>query len=354
MSLKIYIHGNCQATAIAELFREALSDKASVVAREVFSVDVDVGSNEIAQLLRWADVVISQPVVEGYRGVDFLSTSWLSSQIKVSAVFLKVPVIYDRTQLPQCFNLRELHEGRLAYHDAHALDYFLNGFSVEDFLRDTRRSDFLSEKFVQSEALLSLREILRREREAEVDIRVSDSLTAALDVRQPMLSVNHPDRGLLAELTNRLLVRMGRVEAVAVAGTPMLDHFVVPPYLSTALGLGHDGAGMDFDRVRHDARWESRDDYFTEVFSIYAHLGREKVGSICAGQHDLGAYLQRFKEDSSGGGRDPKETIDAMYRGFFGRTPESKEALYHLQVLKQAGFEALLGQFLAFSKANGG
>ena len=46
--------------------------------------------------------------------------------------------------------------------------------------------------------------------------------------------------------------------------------------------------------------------------------------------------------------------IDAMYRGFFGRTPDTKESLYHLRVLKQAGFEVLLGQFLTFSKMNGG
>ncbi len=354
MSLNIYVHGNCQATAIAALLREALGREASVVAREVFSIDLEQGAAEIAHLVQNADVVVSQPIGEGYRGVEFLSTAWIAANIKIGARLLKVPIIYDRTHLPQCFPLAELYEGRLAYHDAHALEYFLRGASVDEFLHDTERSDFLPPGFVLFEALHSLREILTRERDAEVDIQVSDSLADALVARQPMLSVNHPDRGLLVETTNRLLAKMGRPETVSVVGEPMLDHFIMSPYLSTALGLGHDGAGMDFDRVRHDACWEERDDYFKEVFSVYAFLGKERVGAACGAHDNLAAYLDRFRKFAGYNSKDPRLMIEGMYKGFFGRMPETKEALYHLQVLKQAGFEVLLGQFLTFVKAHRG
>ena len=335
------------------LLEEALGRKASINAREVFSVDLGVGANDVVNLVRNADIIISQPVNDGYRGVEFLSTTWISKNIKRGGRLLKVPIVYDRTHLPQCYPLARLHEGRLAYHDAHALDYYLRGASAEDFLRDTRRSDFFSKSFILSEAIRSLQEILRREREAKVDVPVSDSLAEALAVRQPMHSVNHPDRALLAELTNRLLAQMGRSETAIAAGESVLDHFVMPPYLSTALGLGHNGAGMDFERVRYDSRWESRDDYFKEVFSAYARVGREGVDAACAGQRDLGAYLQRFRRSRRVASEDPQDVIEAMYRGFFGRNPGTKEILYHLQVLKEAGFEALLGQFLTYSRTNG-
>lgn len=353
MSLNIYVHGNCQATAIASLLQEVLEDKASIEAREVFSVNLDQG-DDITSLVENADVIISQPIGAGYRGVEFLSTAWIGAHVKAGGCLLKVPVIYDRTHLPQCFPLAGLHDGRLAYHDAHALDYFLCGLSADEFLRDTGRSDFLSDSFVLSEAIRSLNEILRREHDANVDIRVSDSLVEALAVRQPMSSVNHPDRGLLVEVANRLLTKMGRSERVAVDGEPLLDHFVIPPYLSTVLALGHTGTGMDFERVRHDARWEDRHDYFKEVFSTYEVIGQERLGEACASQHELGAYLARRRHSVGAGFQDSRALVEGMYRGFFGRNPDTSEVLHHLKVLKQAGFEVLLSQFLALSKANGG
>ncbi len=140
MTLKIYVHGNCQAPALGDLVAEACGNSVEVTTRQVFSLDLEKDVEGYRRDVMTADVILTQPVSENYRGVEFLSSDWIKVNARADATILTVPVIFHRGQLPQCFPMTSWHEDRLAYHDAHALDYFLNGKEADAFLDHAART----------------------------------------------------------------------------------------------------------------------------------------------------------------------------------------------------------------------
>ena len=347
--MKIHIHGNCQAPALAEILAQACGPAVSVTNRQVFNLDLEQKREVDAyrQDIDSADVVITQPVADGYRGTQLLSTRWIREHVKPTAQVLVIPVVYHRGQLPQCFTLSDYHDGRLAYHDAHAIDAFLTGTGLESFLWETSRSDFLPEVFVQAELARTSIELLRREREANVDVAASASIAHRLLTEQAMYAVNHPSRSILLEMSQHLLKLMGRSEQVQRDGIDMLSSFVMPPYLSTMIGLGSPAAGIDLDNVRVNDKLETRQRYFEGVFEAYSRIGRAGLDVAISRHPDVGAYLRRYRQVKSGAPMiDERAFVETLYRQFLDRSPNSGEVAAHIMGLRSLGVQGTLATFV--------
>lgn len=341
--MRIYVHGNCQAPALADLIGQACGAAVEVVSRQVYSIDLDAEGAAHIRDVQTADVILTQPVADGYRGTDILSTSWMRANARRDAIFLVFPVIYHRGLLPQCYTLADFHNGRLAYHDAHALDYFLMGEDADAFVRATGRSDFLPESFVLSELSRTTLELLRRERTLGVDVPVSDIIAARLTIGQPMYTVNHPSRAVMTDLANRVLARLGRVELASPDGIDMLDLFIMPPYLSTALALGHSGAGVWLDDMSAEGFIEPRLDFFRHVFQEYEKIGRSRLRQAVAENPEIAGYLARYENAKvQGVSRDMSDLVDALYKTFLDRAAAPDEILHHLQTVRLSGFSTMV------------
>ena len=344
--MRIYVHGNCQAPALADLIAQACGGAVDVISRQVYSIDLEAEGAAHIHDVETADVILTQPVADGYRGTDILSTSWMRARARKDAIFLVFPVIYHRGLLPQCFTLADYHTGRLAYHDAHALDYFLMGEGAEAFVRATNRSDFLPESFVLSELSRTTLELLRRERAFAVDLPVSDIIASRLMSGQPMYTVNHPSRTVMADLADRVLERLGRPERASPDGVDMLDLFIMPPYLSTALALGHPGQGVWLDDMSADGVMETRLDFFGHVFEAYEEIGRDRLRDVVTGHPEISGYLARYEHGRrQGAGRDLSDLVDVLYKTFLDRPAAPDEVLHHLQTVRLSGFSDLLSAF---------
>ena len=343
--VKIYIHGNCQAPALAGLLSEALPASTQVSSRQVYDVDLALEGKAYENDIRTADVILTQPVTPGYRGTEILSTPWIVENAKPDAKVLLFPVAYHRGQIPQSFPLPELLSGRLAYHDAHAVDFFLRGESVEAFVDATSASDFLPKAFVQSEMMATTMEMLRREHAIRFDVTIMDIIASEMMTTQPLLTVNHPQRSIMVQIANRLLPLLNRPERVELQGAPILDHYIVAPYLSTALGLGHHGTDLRMDEVGYLGAWETRQTFYEAVFEEYRRAGRDALLSAMS-RSDLPKYLKRFRASKAAGfTSNDRLLIEGLYQAFFGRAAESHEVLHHLRTLEHAGLPAVLHGF---------
>ena len=344
--MRIYVHGNCQAPALADLIGQACGAAVDVVSRQVYSIDIEAEAAAHIHDVETADVILTQPVADGYRGTDILSTSWMRARARKDSIFMVFPVIYHRGLLPQCFTLGDYHTGRLAYHDAHALDYFLMGEDAESFVRATNRSDFLPESFVLSELSRTTLELLRRERTFAVDVPVSDIIATRLMTDQPMHTVNHPSRAVMADLADRVLERLGRGERALPHGIDMLDLYIMPPYLSTALALGHSGAGIWLDDMAADGVMETRLDFFRHVFQAYEEIGRDRLRQAVAENPEVTSYLARYEHARrQGPSQDMSDLIDVLYKTFLDRPAAPDEVLHHLQTVRLSGFSSMVSAF---------
>lgn len=316
-----------------------------ISSRQVYSLDLIKHRDAYLCEVASADVILMQPVSENYRDVEWLSSDWVRANAKSSAKVLMFPVVYHRGQLPQCFPLGEFHSGRLAYHDAHAIDYFLRGKSAAEFVRDTATSSFLPATFVDSENLRSMLELLKREHAHAMDATVTDIIAAGMAHGQPMQAVNHPSRQVMAEMANRLLKQLGREERVELEGSGILNEFIMPPYLSTAIALDHDGVDLRMDEVGFMGTWETRDAFYDAVFADYASIGAEPLRKAIA-RSDIPAYLARYAEVEPLKEADQRPLVDALYDKLFGRSVLVHEALHHVRVIKRyGGYPALIEAF---------
>ena len=346
MTLKIYVHGNCQAPALGDLLAEACGSLAEVTTRQVYSLDLETEVGDYRRDVATADVILTQPVTPNYRGVDFLSSDWVKANARPDATVLTIPVIFHRGQLPQCFPMTAWHDDRLAYHDAHALDYFLNGKEADAFVDDTSAGDFLPPGLVMGELSQTTLELMRREHAAGADVRASDVIASRLTTEQPLHTVNHPNRGVMCEMADQVLGRLGRTERASVEGTDMLDRFVMPPYLSTVMALNHTGHGVRLDEIRVEGRTESRRDFFREVFSLYRSIGAEAISDGMAVNPEIDAYLERHRRARATEiTHDDRPLIDALYQLFSNRPGSSDEVFHHLQSLRHHGYATVISVF---------
>lgn len=344
--MKIYIHANCQGGALAKLMQESCQKDIQISYREVFSINLDEEFDAYQKDIKTSDVIISQPVAGKYRGVEWLSTEWIKNNKSRHSKLILFPVIYHRGQLPQCFPMSDFHEGRLAYHDAHALEYFLDGKNSDVFCEDTERSDFFPRDFVRSEAYLTTAELLRRENTSGCDVAVSDIIETQKNNSQPLFSINHPSRKVLAQLGNRILRRLNFNWNIALDGPEVLDQFVMAPYLSTAFALGHSGHGLRLDEMRSSNNWESRRNYYGEVFDLYRSIGTDAIRLAISKHGDIQSYLNRFHRSKlKNSSEDHRKLIETLYKTFLGRVPNSNDVLHHLHNLENRGYEALVNTF---------
>ena len=173
-----------------------------------------------------------------------------------------------------------------------------------------------------------------------------DIIASEMTTSQPLLTVNHPHRSIMVQVANRILHLLDRSERVELQGAPILDHYIVAPYLSAALALGHPGTDLRMDEVGYLGVWEDRQTFYEAVFEEYRRAGRDAVLSAMS-KSDLPNYLNRFRASKAASvpAANDRPLIEELYQALFGRTAASHEVLHHLLTLERVGLPTVLHAF---------
>lgn len=245
----LVVHGNCQAEALRVLLERAAPDLRCVRVPPVHELTAD-DVPHLQRLLARCDVLVAQPVRDGYRGLPLGTMEAVAAT--PLARLVRIPVVRDSRLHPYQALVRVPSAGEppvVPYHDLRTLS-LAAGRSEQVAASD---AEGLLEVGRRSQA-----ELRRREAEHRTLV-VSDLLeqTGA----DSSHTLNHPGNPVLIGLAQRVLDALGHDGTVGDPGRVLLRSVLAPlhPEVLDALGLDAaaarevwlvDGEPVDDEHVR--------------------------------------------------------------------------------------------------------
>ena len=247
--MRVYVHGNCQAPAIASLIAGQFPDW-RIASYEVFTQTIIDEINVYRENVANADIIISQPVHDGYRDREDLSLSWIRSAAKPGAAVVVFPSMFFDGQLIGWRSVAIPGYG-MPYQDMLVLHCAALGMAANRITAIVLDRELYSEAFISDEIKLSIAEMRRRETGDGIDISFSPFLERHGEVAPLFHVINHPCRPALAYVANQTLAHLGYSAAVPFVGPEYLPYPHVP--LNTCV--------RDFIRARAagPSEWEIAD-----------------------------------------------------------------------------------------------
>ena len=224
--MRVYVHGNCQAPAIASLIAGQFPNW-RVDSYEVFTQTITDQIDAYHDIVAQADIIISQPVHDGYRDRQDLSLSWVRSAAKLGAALVVVPSLFFDGQLVGWRSVAIPGYG-MPYQDMLVLHCAAMGMAADRITTIVLDQELYPDSFISSEIKLSIEEMRRREAGDGIDIQFSPFLER-YGYRAPLFHViNHPCRPSLAYVANETLAHLGYPATVPFAGPECLRYPHVP------------------------------------------------------------------------------------------------------------------------------
>lgn len=246
----VAVLGNCQAEALRVLLDGAPSQSVRTVRLPpVFELE-HADLTHLDALLARVDVLVAQPVRDGYRGLP-VGTREVVARLRPEARVVRVPVCFHAGPYPWQVLVRTPESGDppgVPYHDLR---------TVIEVATGRRPQGPLPDEGIRAVAEASVVEMTRRER-AGGTIAVSDLLVPA--GADACHVINHPGNTVLVGLARRVQSALGLPVDATDPGRVLLDELHAPllPEVVEALGLDaaprehwrHRGEQVPDDEVR--------------------------------------------------------------------------------------------------------
>ena len=263
----LVVHGNCQAESLRVLLDGGASPVRTVripPVHELTAADLP----HLDRVLARVDVLVSQPVRAGYRGLP-VGTAELLARARRGVRPVLVPILRWAALHPFQVIVRSPAAGEppvVPYHDLRTLTLAAGRPPLPEVP---------SAGAVRAIRELSVRELHGRQ-SRHGTLPVVDALLGAGAAAAH--TVNHPGNGVLAEVASRVLAAAGLPGAVADPGRTLLDsvHTPVRPEVLDALGIA--GAPSRDDWLVHGRRVADGEVRAAHLRWYAAHPGVAEAG----------------------------------------------------------------------------
>jgi hypothetical protein len=224
MPAKVHIHGNCQSYVLAHMLKEACPDW-DVTFYEVHAGPIIENLADYRERIATSDIVLSQPIHEGYRDTPELALSWVREHIKPGTALIVIPALHFSGHHPEFAGLYRL--GDLC-HNSLAAHLAMIGMPPDRSVELLLSPDLFADVVIRTEIELQLTEMNRREVDDGIEASVADIVTNEAVWFQMFHIVNHPMRTLCAHLLNRVFERLDTPQRIAISGTDYMDNPHIP------------------------------------------------------------------------------------------------------------------------------
>lgn len=228
--ISVYIHGNCQSYVIAKLLEGTCPDWL-ISFFEVHADPIMERHSEYRELIRTADIIVSQPIHDNYRNVEDLALSWIRAEAKRSCEIVVIPSAHFSGHHPEWANLGSL--GDLC-NNSIAAHLAMVGTDPNALIPMMLSPELLDDHVIQKEIDLQIEEMHFRETHDKHDVSISDVIEQYASWIQMFHIVNHPTRPIYVHIINRLLQRLGRPERIPMDGVDLqpVPHLPMAPAIA--------------------------------------------------------------------------------------------------------------------------
>jgi hypothetical protein len=297
--MHLYIHGNCQAPALASMIGEAFPDW-RIEAFEVFASPILDRLDAYYENVRRADLILMQPIHDGYRNREDLSSSFIRANARPDATVIVFPSLHFTGQLMGIRSLGVPGFG-MEYHDVAFFDCYARGLNLADIIPKILHPDFYTPEQISQEISLSIAESETREAIDQINLPISGYLRENALQEQLFHVINHPYRPVLAHIANSFFNRIGISARISDAGPDFLPipHIPCHPSVIKMLKLHQDSGGersdVDAEYVLHDQRYRPFD-YYRALSKFITRYSRNEVRELLDRSESVRSFLARIPQ----------------------------------------------------------
>lgn len=295
--MRVHIHGNCQALALSRMLAEALPAW-TITAYQVFQETIVSEIELYYDCVRNADVILTQPVQDGYRGRNDLGSSFIRAYARPGATIVTFPSLHFEGQLPGIRSPSYNGLG-LDYQDVAFLACYARSFDMTKVIPAILSAEFYGEERVEQEMRLALDETRRREKADAIDLPVSVFLERHGFERQLFHVINHPYRSVLASVANAFLQLIDIPAEIGEAGPDYLEFPHFPACASVRRMFKRNGCKPGAENEALDAvfkapRWRmSREEFYSAVAQDLLQHKTSDIADSLAASYPSRRFLSR-------------------------------------------------------------
>lgn len=211
--MKILFYGNCQCLSMSRIIVD--TDDVKTYGLECFT-KVALRKEYVLSLFRMADVIVTQPIRDGYRGLDYLSTNDVFRLKRPSCRVILFNSLFFRYYYPDMKYVRI--DGTTAdkpalYHHTQLIEYVKQGKTKDQFMNEiVLNPSTYSSQELSSIARASIDELSKRLCDAKLKYRAEAYayIDIASFIRQNykkqllFFTINHPTPVLLLHVIQRV------------------------------------------------------------------------------------------------------------------------------------------------------
>jgi hypothetical protein len=158
----VYVHGNCQAPPLAAMLAKVYPEW-RIEAYECFNTKIVDEIERYREIVAHADILMSQPIHDGYRDRDDLSLNWVRANVKPGAALVVIPALHFNGQLVSWRSVGFPGYG-MDYHDMTLFQLAATELDVDSIVEILMDEALYPPDFVANEIEIALAEAWTRKR----------------------------------------------------------------------------------------------------------------------------------------------------------------------------------------------
>jgi len=203
---QILFVGNCQAGALIPVLKLTPADYLTTY---VTCHTTTLNKTEFTSLLHNSDIIITQPLNDNYRNLDYLSTNYIvnNAKDKIIIIFNSCYFNFYYPDLVYKQHNNALLQEPIDYHYQYMIDNYTTGGSIEKYIKNcVINKDLITRENLQEKAKTSLDELRVRDKNTTTSfcnqrnvyyISISDFIEENYKDKLLFYSMNHPTKHLL-------------------------------------------------------------------------------------------------------------------------------------------------------------